>query len=384
MVADARRDAARKGLEKAARSKDADPAELQRLAAEATAKGEQEKGPPTCRRYMTNDTTVEKLGELLGENPNGLLIYRDELPGFLRTLDKRGHESDRAFYLESWNGTGSFDYDRIGRGNVHIEAVCLSILGGIQPGPLASYLRSAVAGQGDDGLISRFQLAVYPDQERPFRIVDRVPNIKARDRALAVFRALDRLTPEMIGAKRDDFGSIPFLRFGDDAQEFFYGWLSGLEAKLRGDEPPAIESHLAKYRSLMPSLALHCHVVEVLGGAPAGPVSLLPGRRAAAWCDVMEEHARRIYQAATDGDMQPARTLAGRMTKGLPGPFTTRDVQKKGWSGLTDTDEIERALGVLEEHGWVRGVEYPSGERGGRPTVKYHINPAVRAEVPPP
>ena len=42
---------------------------------------------------MVNDSTVEKLGELLNENPNGLLVFRDELTGFLRQLDRDGHES---------------------------------------------------------------------------------------------------------------------------------------------------------------------------------------------------------------------------------------------------------------------------------------------------
>jgi putative DNA primase/helicase len=35
------------------------------------------------------------------------LLYRDELIGFLRTLDREGHENDCAFYCEAWNGTGS-------------------------------------------------------------------------------------------------------------------------------------------------------------------------------------------------------------------------------------------------------------------------------------
>jgi hypothetical protein len=38
------------------------------------------------RRYKTNDSTVEKLGELLRENPVGLLILRDELVGVDREL----------------------------------------------------------------------------------------------------------------------------------------------------------------------------------------------------------------------------------------------------------------------------------------------------------
>jgi len=44
-------------------------------------------------------------------------------------MDRPGHENDRAFYCEAWNGTSAYTYDRIGRGTVHIRAACLSVLG---------------------------------------------------------------------------------------------------------------------------------------------------------------------------------------------------------------------------------------------------------------
>src|SRR5215831_18286773 len=75
---------------------------------------------PVERRHIINDATIEKLGELLNQNRNGLLLFRDELAGFLRTMDREGHESDRAFYCEAWNGNNAFTYDRIGRGTLHI------------------------------------------------------------------------------------------------------------------------------------------------------------------------------------------------------------------------------------------------------------------------
>ena len=54
---------------------------------------------PTLRRYKTNDSTVEKLGELLRENPAGLLVLRDEPVGLIR----RGIARDaRASALSSW------------------------------------------------------------------------------------------------------------------------------------------------------------------------------------------------------------------------------------------------------------------------------------------
>ncbi len=56
--------------------------------------------PPVQRRYTVNDSTVEKLGELLNENPNGLLLVRDELGGWLATIQSEDGSVARAFYLE--------------------------------------------------------------------------------------------------------------------------------------------------------------------------------------------------------------------------------------------------------------------------------------------
>ena len=108
--------------------------------AEAENALKKEADEPVCRRYETNDPTIEKLGVLLAENPTGLLLFRDELVGFLRGLDKEGHESDRAIYLEMWNGTGSFTSDRIQRGTVRTPAI-LSILGGNPTVRLAGHFK---------------------------------------------------------------------------------------------------------------------------------------------------------------------------------------------------------------------------------------------------
>ena len=89
------------------------------------------------RRYIVTDATVEKLGELLNQNPRGLILVRDELSGWLQSLDKQGRGGDREFYLESWNGDGSYVVDRIGRGTIRVPALTLSLIGTIQPGPVS-------------------------------------------------------------------------------------------------------------------------------------------------------------------------------------------------------------------------------------------------------
>ena len=59
-------------------------------------------------RYIASDTTVEKLAEILARSPRGILVKRDELPGWLGSMEKYGGgkaaNSDRAFWLEAYNG----------------------------------------------------------------------------------------------------------------------------------------------------------------------------------------------------------------------------------------------------------------------------------------
>jgi hypothetical protein len=77
---------------------------------------------PVLPRFRTNDSSYEKLGELLTGNPNGILVERDELISLLRYLDDEQHAAARGFYLTGWNGKSMYTFDRIGRGRVHVEA----------------------------------------------------------------------------------------------------------------------------------------------------------------------------------------------------------------------------------------------------------------------
>lgn len=45
---------------------------------------------PVMKRYMTNNASYEALGELLMENPNGLMVESDEIIGLLKQLDAGG------------------------------------------------------------------------------------------------------------------------------------------------------------------------------------------------------------------------------------------------------------------------------------------------------
>lgn len=338
---------------------------------------------PTERRFIINDSTVEKVGELLNQNPRGLLLFRDELVGWLRTLDRDGHEGDRAFYLEAWNGQGDFTYDRIVRGTLHIQTVTLSVLGGIQPGPLSAYLRAVLTGgQGDDGLLQRFQLMAYPDVSEHWENIDRYPNTASKNRAFEIFEKLSHLDVAEAGAfLPDEKEAIPYLRFAEDAQHLFDSWHKDLELELRSGkiDHPALEAHLSKYRSLMPSLALLFHLVDrVDGRTDQNGVSLEAAAKAAAWCSYLIEHAKRVYGMAIDATAHLAKSIADHITQGdLPDPFKARDLYRKHWTGLSSPKEIADPLNLLAELHWVRPVEISTG---GRSTTHYLINPKVKGK----
>lgn len=368
---DLRESAAKDAMKKALK---ADPnADVSALRVEAESE-------PSLRRYDTSDSSYQALGELLRHNTNGLMVFKDELVGLLRPLDRDENAEAKAFFLQAWNGTGDYTFDRIGRGsNLRVPSLVLSVLGSTQPAKIQPYVDGVVNGTGDDGLLQRFALTVWPDNPPGWEYVDRLPRAEYRQAAFDVFDHLDGLTGESVGAVTDDFdGKLPYLRFTDAARERFKDWLTHLMGRVYdGQLHPAMESHLSKYRSLVPSLALLHHLMS--GGTGAvGELSVLS---ALAWAEYLEGHAHRLYGAAVNDEAQAAKAILRHIRSGdLQDGFNRREIERRGWAFLqSNTDRIEAGLGLLVDYGYLRCVSpAPVNDRGGRtPLPTYAINPKV-------
>ncbi|NOW44530.1 hypothetical protein FHW96_000672 [Novosphingobium sp. SG751A] len=352
-------------------------------AALATLEAAQAPEPPMERRYLTNDATVEKLGEICRANPFGLMVHRDELLTLFADLDQPDKAPARGFFMAGWGGQESYTFDRIGRGTVRIPAVNFSLFGTTQPHRLAGYMRESLR-RHDDGMVQRIQLLAWPDMSANFAEVDRYPNSAARQEAFACYEELARLNVNEIGAQRDDFGgddAVPFLRFAPDAQEVFSHWWAGLEGKVRGgDLAPVLAAHLAKYRGLIPRLALMCH----LASNGLGAVTIEATMQALRWADYLESHARRVYASMGLDNAEAARAIWRRIRKGdLADGFTARDIRRKGWAGLGDRGRITAGLERLVDADWLAANETPAGPQGGRPSAPYRINPKALSRFGP-
>jgi putative DNA primase/helicase len=352
---------------------------FKRLAEEAAAKIYLvEPTAPIPIRYRTNDSSYEAIGELLIANPSGILVERDEITSLLKHLDRDDQAVARGFYLSGWSGLQPYTFDRIGRGTRHVEAICIAVLGNTQPARISEYVRRAnLGGAGGDGLIQRFGLLVWPDVSPDWRDVDEYPDTNAREAARQLFNRLSKMNTDAAlkaGALKGEYDSIPYLRFDDDAAADFIGWREDQERRVRsGELSPAFEGHIAKYRKLVPALALINHLAD----QGEGPVSQKALLRALAFASYLESHAKRVYGSAFESELAAAKAIQHIRNGDIADGFTARDVHQRGWAHLTEREHVEAGLDLLVELDHLVGVESARGPKGGRPKVTYAINPGV-------
>lgn len=304
-------------------------------------------------RLVLHDVSPAKLVELLGRHPQGLFMIADELPRLLARLTAKGGAVERALFLQLFNGTTPFTYDRQGRPEIRIPAATLSLAGTIQPAKLAKLIHDS-ASDGDDGLLSRFQLAVWPDARALTIAADRSPD-------QAVMKEMEAIFERGYGYRLADVPKV--FRFSPEAQSIYDGWAPGIRQRSNAHSGH-MRSHLVKLERTICVLALIFELTDECGQTVGAP-SL---SRALLWADFLEGHAAKILRIGGSGSAAAAiwnkRALLGDR-------FTPRDVYRAQWAGL-DKPSVVAGLARLERMGRVtRAVR----QSGGRPSVEYRWTP---------
>ncbi|WP_375693346.1 YfjI family protein [Bartonella sp. AP23HLJMH] len=318
-------------------------------------------------RFIVNDTSVEKLGELLKENPRGLLMVRDELSGFLTDMERKEYQTDRSFYLEAFNGDGQFTYDRIGRGTIFIPHVTLSMIGGIQPSRIIPLIQAIHRGINDDGLLQRFQMIVWPDDNKEWQVIDRPPNQEGWQKYEGVFRSF---RDKRLGSPEQPL----IMRFSAEAQVKFYEWLEHLHKEAKGGSySESLQSHLLKMPKTIVSLALIFELIE------GGRFEINKGalQTALRWEKYLFSHVKRLYAAADSLATEGAKLIVERCDH-LPDVFTLRDIHQRSWTHLKDNQTVKQALELLCRCNYIREFPIEGNELGRRPDRRYEWNPLVK------
>jgi hypothetical protein len=361
---------------------------LEEMAAYKAAKKQFEKGEgadpgdppeqPVLRRVVCSDTTIEKLAEILEDNPRGVLVARDELAGWLGSFQRYKGErggSDLPNWLEMHRaGTIVVDRKTGDRRTLFIRPATVSVTGGIQPGVLVRYLTPEFL---ESGLAARLLMAMpMPREKRWSEMEIDLDTDMAYEGLLRDLFALDFGT--------DDQGRpIPHgLRLSPEAKA---AWVAFYDAWAR--EQASAEGELAaaysKLEAYTARFALLHHIVSRIARgedecAPVEPESIQAGVTLARW---FAREARRIHSLLTESQEERDTRRLVEFIRARGGRISVRKLQKSNSRKYPRNEDAEAALNALVNAG--RGEWEPPVTTGGkgRPASRFF---RLREEESPP
>lgn len=125
-----------------------------------------DKPAPTLIKTIVSDATPEAVVQQLDKNERGILIYNDELSGFLNTFQRYSKGNDEQFYLSVWSGKPVV-VDRKTSVSIRINEPVLNIVGTIQP----SVFDKSFNTKEDSGFFDRW-LIVNPKNAKKMAWTD--------------------------------------------------------------------------------------------------------------------------------------------------------------------------------------------------------------------
>lgn len=326
---------------------------------------------PVYERTWVDDATIEAMVARLSENPRGLLLSRDELAGWIDSMDRYSGSSggEAAKWLEGFGGR-SILVDRKTSASLYVPSAFISICGGIQPGVLR---RSMDQEHRDSGMLARFLLANPPRRAKAWQ-----PDELAKDVEEAMAQVFDHLFG--LKAREDDEGdSSPIsVVLSRSAKRRLIDFVNhhGLEQKRTTGDLAAAYSKLECY---CPRIALIFHQIRAavdpsVDGLLIDDESMVAAEQLVAW---FTAETKRIYSwmgnddATTDSSDRRAliKLIADR-----GGQVTTRELMRAKPTQYKQAPEAKAALDELVNAGHGTWEYPPTKPTGGKQVIRFTLS----------
>jgi putative DNA primase/helicase len=247
---------------------------------------------PTAERVYVNDTTIEALIPILKGNPRGLLLERDELVGWVKSMDQYrsgGKGADRQFWLSGWSNR-PVSVDRKGQQGEPLSVLrpFVSVIGAIQPTVLPE-----LAEGREDGMLERFLFA-YPESVNAPWMEDEISEaaeVGYRD-LYHKLRGLSLDTDEL-----GDPVEKPVAFSPDAKQVFIEGYNAHRTEMAAPGFPPHLRSPWAKLEAYLLRFALIMACCRFVEEGVAERVESDDVLRAMVLLDYFKAQARRVFGA---------------------------------------------------------------------------------------
>jgi hypothetical protein len=329
---------------------------------------------PRKVRALIDDVTIEKVVVMLGDNPRGLLLARDELNGWVGSMTRYNGKDEGGGDLARWLSIHDADpviYDRKtgDQQTVLVPAAAVSVVGGIQPGV---WRRVMTALHYDSGLVARLLLGwveadprCWSDAEAPAACVQGYEDLLAGLRAIELRVDADGVPAPAV------LGLTPAAHKA--WVQFFDGWAERLAAS-----DGVQRAMLSKLKGACARLALAHHVAGRVAARQdsTNPVGKESVAAAITLTDWFADQAERVYGVF---GLDEAVRLRGRLCDFIRrrgGSITPRGLHKANRSRYPTVAAAECALAALAREGL--GVWLVTAVRG-RPSKVFHLAP----EPPP-
>jgi replicative DNA helicase len=334
---------------------------------------------PPVPRWLVDDATPEALAGLLATygriallSPEGDVF--DQMAG--RYNQQVG--PNLGVYLKGHAGD-LLKVDRRGRPPEYVERPCLTIGLTVQPEVLQGLAgRPGFRGRG---LLARFLYSL------PTSLVGRrqpgappVPQAAADRYAMEV----QALAASLIVSDNDD---PTVLTLDPHAGELLLAFERDLEPRLAAGSGDL--AHLAGWAAKLAGatcrVAALLHLASHLRDGWAQPITAETFAGALRLADYLIDHACAVFDLmGADSRVDDARWLLDWIARTNQAQFSRRDAHQAARSRFRKATDLEPALALLEEHGYLRRVDAdPPGPRGGRPpSPRFLVNPVPHNSEP--
>ncbi|WP_405728862.1 YfjI family protein [Streptomyces sp. NBC_01537] len=357
----------------AAKAANAEPDKRDQYTAEAIslAQTADEYTVPARPQLVTDDVTPESLGTLLYEQRGRVAVLSAEGDIFDIIAGRYSGKPNLGIFLKGHAGD-MVRVNRMGRDPQHIEAPAVTMGLAIQPDVLDSIGR--VDGADGRGLLARFLYS------KPASLVGRrnlTPDLIPEPVATAYTHHLAGLTLALA-----DWTDPAVLTLTPEADAVMLAYQRTTEARIgKGGSLHPIVKWASKRDGAVARIAGLLHLATHPDTGWTLPIAAATMAAATQLGDYFTAHARTVFDAmGADPAQDAAHTLLTHLRENPTAAFTKRELfrvlSRGDFPAMTDLDP---ALALLEEHGWIRQQPPPprSGRGGRPPSPRYDTHPRL-------
>ena len=213
---------------------------------------------PSRSQFIVNDVTIEALVELHEENPNAVGVYKDELAGWIKDMNKYRAGGDLEFHLSAFSNSPAYTTRKTVKDN-YIHSPVIPVLGGIQPAVLNQMF---TAEYRDNGFSDRLLLC-YPDCN-----VERWNENEMTDDALQwysdyILSLFAHINNDILIVDQDGDVQSRFIHLSPEARAELARIMDKITDRQNSeDEGEATKSILPKQKTYLPRFVILLHVLE--------------------------------------------------------------------------------------------------------------------------